>query len=225
MKTLIVIPAHNEEVKIAEVIDDLNKHSFTEILVIDDGSDDKTSEIAKKSGAMVVRHVINRGLGAGLGTGFEYAKKGNYDCLITFDGDGQHQACDLARLLKPIKENKADVVIGSRMLKPAGMPPGRVFVNLVSNFATLILFRVWTTDTLSGLRAFNRKAIEAINLKTDRMEVSNEFFMEIRQKNLKFKEIAIKPVYTEYSEGHSHNLVSLTQTISNGKGMLLRVFR
>lgn len=225
MKTLIVIPAHNEEARIGDVIKDLKSHGFHEIFVVDDGSDDKTSQVAKKAGAIVVRHIMNRGLGAGLGTGFAFAKNGDYDSLVTFDGDGQHVASDLVRLLKPIKEGKADVVIGSRMLKPAGMPLGRLFVNFVSNIATLVLFRVWTTDTLSGLRAFNRKAIEAINLKTDRMEVSNEFFMEIRQKHLKFKEIPIKPVYTEYSESHSHNLVSLTQSISNGKGMLLRVFR
>jgi len=225
MKTLIVVPAHNEEAKIGEVIDDLNRHGFKEILVVDDGSTDRTGEIAKKKKAKVLRHIINRGLGAALGTGFEFARNGNYDCLVTFDGDGQHKASDLTRLLTPIYSGAADVVIGSRLIKPHRLPTGRLLVNYVSNFATLLLYRVWTTDTLSGLRAFNQLAIGKITLKTDRMEVSNEFFMEIHRHKLRLAEIPIRPVYTDYSERHSHNIVSLSHTVSVGKGMLLRLFR
>ena len=225
MKNLIVITAHNEEEKIAEVIGGLQANGFKDILVVDDGSTDRTGEVAKSKKVDVARHIINRGLGAALGTGFEFAKMGDYDCLVTFDGDGQHKADDLPRLIKPIHDGQADVVIGSRLLNPAGMPPGRLFFNYVSNLATLLLYRVWTTDTLSGLRAFNRKAFNTIKIKTDKMEVSNEFFFEIKNKKLRFKEIPIKPIYTDYSEKHSHNGVSLWQSISNGKGMLLRLFR
>lgn len=225
MKTLIVIPAHNEQAKIAEVIRDLHNYGYKNILVVNDGSNDRTAEIARNLGTKVASHIINRGLGAALGTGFEFARRNGFDCLVTFDGDGQHRAADLQRLTDPIKRSSADVVIGSRMLKPKGMPLGRLFVNHVSNLATFILYHIWTSDTLSGLRAFNRKAINTIDIKTDRMEVSNEFFFEIKKRGLRLKEVPIEPVYTEYSEKHSHNGVSLWQSVSNGKGMLLRLFR
>lgn len=225
MTTLVVIPAHNEETKLGEVIDDLRKFKYENILVVDDGSVDKTSEVARKKKVLIVRHCLNRGLGAALGTGFEYARRHDFDCLITFDADGQHQASDLGRLLGPIESNKADVVIGNRLTGSEKFPLGRLIINYVSNLATIILYQVWATDTLSGLRAFNRRAINDINIRTDRMEVSNEFFMEIKRNNLKFTEVPIKPVYTDYSQRHSHNLVSLSHSISIGKAMLLRLFR
>lgn len=225
MKVLVVIPAHNEQARIGEVIDDLHAFGCRDLLVVDDGSTDRTSAVARNKGAKVICHVINRGLGAGLGTGFEFAQREGYDCLVTFDGDGQHKAEDIKRLLAPILDGKADVVIGSRLLKPSGVPVGRLVANYISNLATLALYRVWTTDTLSGLRAFSKKAIRKIQIKTDRMEVSNEFFMEIRRNRLRLKEIPIKPVYTDYSEAHSHNEVSLGHSVSIGKAMLLRLFR
>lgn len=225
MKTIIIIPAHNESAKLGSVITDLKKHGFNNVLVVDDGSTDNTSEVAQKFGAKVVRHIVNRGMGAGIGTGFEYARMNNYECLITFDGDGQHKASDLKRLLAPILASHADVVIGSRLINPKGMPVKRLIINWVSNLATLLLYRVWTTDTTSGLRAFNKKAINFINLKTDRMEVSNEFFWEIRRNNLRFLEIPIKAIYTDYSERHSHNSANIWQAVFVGKGMLLRLFR
>lgn len=221
----MVVPAHNEEAKIAEVLADLNVYGYKDILVVDDGSSDRTGEIAKKSGAKVVRHILNRGLGAALGTGFEFAKRHNFDCLITFDGDGQHKARDLAKLLRPIKSGGADVVIGSRFLGHGNTPTDRLIVNRLSNLVTFFLYRVWATDTLSGLRAFDRQAIEKITIKTDRMEVSNEFFMEIKRNNLKLTEVSIKPVYTTYSQKHSHNVMSVANLTSIGKGMFLRLFR
>jgi len=225
MKILIVVPAHNEEVKIAEVIRDLKKRNYKNILVIDDGSVDKTKQIAIKNKVMVVDHVVNRGLGAALGTGFEYARQKRYDCLVTFDGDGQHQAKDVPKLISVLAKNKADVAVGSRFLTSKKPPFARWLINYVSNIATWLLYGVWTSDTLSGLRAFNKKAIQLIDIKTDKMEVSNEFFMEIKRNNLSFKEVPIECLYTDYSQGHSHNFVSLEHTISIGKAMLLRIFR
>lgn len=223
MKILIVVPAHNEEEKIAFVICDLKKYKYKDILVVDDGSQDKTSEIAKKNGARVISHTVNRGLGAALGTGFEYARGNNYDCLVTFDGDGQHQAKNIPNLLKALE--RVDVAVGSRFMGAKKPPFSRTIVNYVSNIVTWLLYRVWTTDTLSGLRAFNKKAIHLIDIKTDKMEVSNEFFMEIKRNNLSFVEVPIECLYTDYSQKHSHNFVSLEHTISIGKAMLLRIFR
>lgn len=223
MKTLIIVPAHNEERSIAGVIADLKKYDFGDILVVDDGSADKTKQIAVRNGATVVSHIVNRGLGAALGTGFAFAKKNNYDALVTFDGDGQHQAKDVPKLIAALKN--VDVAVGSRFLTDKKPPLARYLINYVSNFVTWLLYGIWTSDTLSGLRAFNKNAINKIDIKTDKMEVSNEFFVEIKRKKLSFAEVPIECLYTDYSKSHSHNFVSLGHTISIGKGMLLRLFR
>lgn len=203
MKLLIILPAYNEEEKIGEVLKSLPRRikgiSEIEKVVIDDGSTDKTSEIALKSKATVLKHVINRGLGGAIGTGFEYARNNNADIVVTFDSDGQHRPQDIEPLIKPILDKKADVVIGSRFVKFQKMPLDRAVINIFSNIATFILFGIWTSDSQSGLRAFNRRAIEKIEIRTQKMEVSSEIFREIKRNNLGFVEIPIQAIYTEYS--------------------------
>lgn len=195
MKILIIIPAFNEEKTIAKVIFDLEVHGYHDILVINDGSLDKTAEKVKR--VKVVNHVINRGLGAALGTGWEYALKTGADALVTFDSDGQHKATDLKKLLEPIIKNRADVVIGSRFLgKWQKMPLERIFTNILSNIMTFTFYGSWSSDTQSGLRAFNKKAIKKIKITTDRMEVSSEFYREFAKHKLRVFEIPIDAVYT-----------------------------
>lgn len=203
MKLLIILPAYNEEEKIGEVLSNLPRRiegiSEIERLVIDDGSTDKTSEIAQKFKTTVLKHVINRGLGGAIGTGFEYARNSNADIVVTFDSDGQHRSQDIKPLIKPILEKKSDVVIGSRFIKLKQMPPDRILINILSNIATYILFGIYTSDSQSGLRAFNKRAIFKIDIKTQKMEVSSEIFKEIKRNNLKFTEIPIQAIYTGYS--------------------------
>lgn len=203
MKLLIILPAYNEEEKIGEVLSNLPRRiegiSEIERLVIDDGSTDKTSEIAQKFKTTVLKHVINRGLGGAIGTGFEYARNSNADIVVTFDSDGQHRPQDIEPLIKPILEKKSDVVIGSRFIKLKQMPSDRILINILSNIATYILFGIYTSDSQSGLRAFNKNAIYKIEIKTQKMEVSSEIFKEIKRNNLKFTEIPIQAIYTGYS--------------------------
>lgn len=204
MKLAILIPAYNEESTLDQVIKTLPKVilgiSQIDCIVVNDGSIDKTEEIAKKSSAIVLSHIFNRGLGAALGTGFEYIRNHKYDCLITFDADGQHNPDDIAPVIKPIIEGRADVCIGSRFLTFEGHMPWYRRIGLTGmNFITFLLFWTWTTDSQSGLRAFSRKAFEKIEIKTNKMEVSSEFFYEISAKNLKYTEVPIKAIYTDYS--------------------------
>ncbi|MDN5319832.1 MAG: hypothetical protein PWP49_252 [Thermococcaceae archaeon] len=111
MKTLIVIPAYNEELTIGSVVALAKKYG--DVLVVDDGSKDRTSEIAQNAGAIVIRHDVNKGKGAALKTGFGYALANGYDVVVTLDADGQH---NIPLLLKPILKGEADLVIGSRYL-------------------------------------------------------------------------------------------------------------
>lgn len=205
MKLLIILPAFNEAKVISQVLAEVKKATAklpvpAEICVINDGSQDNTALVAKNSQATVLTHVINRGLGASLSTGLAYAKVIQADFAITMDSDGQHDPDDLITVLAPLLNKQADVVIGSRRLQPTGrMPLLRQLNNQAFNLLTRLLFGVVTTDSLSGFRGFNKKAIQLIKLKTERMEVSNEFFTEIKRHHLKFREVPIKVIYTQYS--------------------------
>lgn len=225
MKTLVVIPAYNEGNAISGVLKDLKSHGYKNLVVVDDGSKDKTGEIARKSGAVVLSHIINRGLGAALGTGFAYAKEHNFKSLVTFDADGQHEAKDVKDLLKEIENESADVVVGKRPINSKNTPLSRKLANLLANIVTYTFFGVWTNDSQSGLRAFSKQALEKIQIKTDRMEVSSEFFKEIHQHNLKYKEIDIRAIYTDYSLTNSKQGSVGRSSFSIGYKMLLRVFR
>ncbi len=204
-KLFIVVPAYNEEAMIGKTLSELKKAGYKNIVVVDDGSIDMTYEIAKEHNAFVCRHIINRGLGGALGTGIKAALKLGAEIIVTFDADGQHSVNDIAKLIKPIAEKKADVVIGSRLRNPKGMPLIRRIGNWGFNLITYILFGVWTTDSQSGLRAFSRKAAQKIKIKTNRMEVSSEIIKEIGEKKLRMKEVPIKAIYTEYSLQHGQS--------------------
>jgi len=198
MTIQIIIPIYNEARTIQTVLTDLVAHGYKNIVVIDDGSTDEGEKLAvQDKNTRVLRHPINRGLGAALGTGLELAKKENADVVVTFDGDCQHQAKDLKNLLEPIIAGKADVAIGSRFRGDISkMPPDRMILNLLSNLMTFLFYGVVSSDSLSGLRAFNKKAISCIKIKTDGMEVSNEFLKEIKRNKLKLVEIPIDAVYS-----------------------------
>lgn len=195
----IIIPAYNEEKSLGKVISDLKKHGYPKIIVVDDGSKDRTYEIAKKAKVDVYRHFLNRGLGGALGTGIEAAIRKKAEYMVTFDADGQHDPKDIARVVKPLASGNADAVVGSRLINPEGMPLIRRIGNLGLNVITWALFGVWTTDSQSGLRAFTLKAAKRLQIKTNRMEVSSEIIKEIGRNRLKFAEVPIKAIYTDYS--------------------------
>ncbi len=203
MKLAILIPAFNEEKTIGEVLKKLPKKlphiDDIEVIVVSDGSTDNTVAIAKKLKTTVIEHYLNRGLGGALGTGFEYARRCHFDFLLTFDADGQHIQSNIWPVLRPIVYQKADVSIGSRMKDRQGMPWYRVIGIWGLNLITYLFFWVWTTDSQSGLRAFSKKAINKIEIKSNKMEVSSEFFNEIQVHNLKLVEVPIKAIYTKYS--------------------------
>jgi UDP-N-acetylglucosamine---dolichyl-phosphate N-acetylglucosaminyltransferase len=201
----IVMPAFNEEKVIAKTIRGLQLNGYCNIIVVDDGSSDSTSELAKKQGATVLRHAINRGLGGALGTGIHAAIKEGAEIIVTFDADGQHDSLDIEKLIRPIIDNRADVVIGSRLLNPKGMPFSRRIGNWGFNFITYLLFSVWTTDSQSGLRAFTRRAAQKIHIRANRMEVSSEIIKEIGRNRLRFTEVLVRAIYTDYSIAHGQS--------------------
>ena len=196
MKLIVIIPAYNEEKTIKEVIKGLKEKGYNDIIVVDDGSPDKTFELASKEKVKVYRHIINRGLGGALNTGITAALRENADFIVTFDADGQHDVDDIEKLVKALEEGY-DVAIGNRINEK--MPFVRKIGNIGLDFVTYMLFGIYVHDSQSGLRAFTREAAEKIEINTNRMEVSSEIITEIGRKNLKLKEVPIKTIYTKYS--------------------------
>jgi glycosyltransferase involved in cell wall biosynthesis len=197
MKTVIVIPAYNEETRITKVIEKAKKYG--DVIVIDDGSSDDTKTMAEKAGACVYRHIINRGVGAALGTGFRVALDMKPDVIITMDADGQHKPEDIERIIEPIRNNKTDVVVGSRFLpdssNPHTMPIRKKVGNFFLNKITYFLYGLKCTDTQSGFRAFSCEALKKIRITTDRYAYASEMIEEIKRNNLKLKEVPIEAIY------------------------------
>lgn len=209
---LIVIPAYNEGATIKDVINNLKEKGYKQILVVDDGSKDGTFEIAENSGVFTAKHVLNRGLGCALATGLEIAKILDVDIVVTFDADGQHSVDDIVKLIEPIQKEKADVVLGSRMSSAMKMPKIRFLYNAVANLITFIIYGYSASDTQSGLRAFNRKAYNLINIFSSKMECSSEIIVQIKKSNLKSRQIKIEPIYTNYSLSKGQSLITGIKT-------------
>jgi len=159
---LVVIPAYNEEANISSVIDEVKRSAVTaDIIVVDDGSRDKTAEIAEKAGVGVLRLPFNCGIGASVQTGFKYARDRGYAICVQIDGDGQHDAAFLPSLVKEIKEDKVDVVIGSRFLQKEGYKSTALRMCGIWIFQKLNSFVLgqYISDSTSGFRAYNKRAI------------------------------------------------------------------
>lgn len=212
MKIFALIPAYNEETTIADVIT-RTKPFVDGVIVIDDGSTDRTLQIALAHGVTVVSHVINRGLGAAIGTGFAASKRLDADVVVTLDADGQHDPAAIKKFIEAVEQG-ADVVIGSRMLAGfEGMPLHRCAAQIIGNIVTFVLFGAWVTDSQSGFRAFTRYALQKIHIKTNRMEVSSELIAEAKRNALKLVEVPIKVVYTKYSLSKGQNFYVGLKTV------------
>jgi glycosyltransferase involved in cell wall biosynthesis len=224
MRTYILLPAYSEEKIIKDVIKDIKAEGFKNIIVIDDGSPDNTYAQAKSTGVIVLKHPINRGKGAATQTGIDATKLLNADIIVTMDSDGQHNPRDIKKLIRPIKENKADVVIGSRMINNRDMPRSRVMMNKIGNLITFIFFGIMVTDSQSGFRAYNKKAYNSVYTYLDRYEFESEMLGQIKNAKLRVKEVPIKVIYTDYSKSKYKHISGFSaQGLFNGIKMLVRL--
>jgi glycosyltransferase involved in cell wall biosynthesis len=192
------IPAYNEEATIAKVIIQTQKY-VDKIIVCDDGSSDLTGLIAERLGAEVIRHERNLGKGAALRSLFKKAKELKAEIIVTLDADFQHDPADIPKLIKPILDGEADVVVGSRYFKekPFGekMPKyRRVGLKALDHFVNW-LGKLPVKDTQSGFRAYSLKALMAITPAEMDMSVDSEILMRAAEKGLKILEVPIKVSY------------------------------
>ena len=206
MKIVVGIPAYNEQKNIAAILIKLKKIS-KDIIVCDDGSKDLTAEIAEDLGAIVIHHERNLGYGAGIKSIFLKAKEIKADVLITFDADGQHRIEDINTVLEPIKNNDADIVIGSRFLeKESEIPKYRKFgIKTITNLTNSSIGEK-LSDWQSGFRAYNKEVLEKINPSESGMGISTEILIKAAKKKFRIKEA---PIIVSYKgETSSHHPVS-----------------
>jgi glycosyltransferase involved in cell wall biosynthesis len=162
VRRIALVPAHNEERSVAGVVEEIKGFDPDfDVLVIDDGSTDRTAELAESSGARVVRLPYNLGIGGAVQTGLQYARDHDFDVAVQVDGDAQHDPAEIPKILAPIIDGEADLVVGSRFLGEGEYEPPvtrllgiRLLARVVS-----VLVRQRVTDTTSGFRASNRRAI------------------------------------------------------------------
>jgi len=206
MKTVIGIPAFNEEKNIAAILVQL-KNTSQHIIVCDDGSKDLTSKIAEELGAIVIQHKKNLGYGAAIKTIFLKAQEINADILITFDADGQHRIEDIKKILEPIEKNEADIVIGSRFLNDSQNIPKyrKIGIKAITEL-TNITGGTKITDSQSGFRAYNKKILQNIKPTDMGMGISTEILIKTQKAGYKIIEVPITILYE--GDTSTHNPIS-----------------
>jgi len=221
----VIMPAHNE----ASVISGVISHIPSTIdgmavipIVVDDGSDDGTGDAARDSGALVVRHLTNLGVGAATITGCRAAEELRADIIVTMDADGQHDPGEISSLVRCLVEGPFDAVIGSRILAPHGMPLSRFGANLLLNAITFAVYGKVVSDSQSGFKAVSREALGRMKLNASGYEICSEFIGEIHRNGLRYKSLPVKAVYSRYSQRKGQHFLNGVNLIL---GMLMRLVR
>ena len=213
MRSLVIVPAYNEQALVGQVVAEIRRHGLS-VVVVDDGSTDATAARALAAGATVLRHCVNRGQGAALQTGITFAIAQQVDALVTFDADGQQDAEQIQAVLEPIESGRAEVALGSRFLDiDPSLPNTR---RVVLRFAAAIT-RWYTglrvTDVHNGFRAFSRSAAERLCIHQDRMAHASELLEQIAAGKFRYVEVPVRVRYTHYSLGKGQKLRHSVQIV------------
>ncbi len=216
---LAIVPAYNEENTIARVIREVSLH-VDEVVVIDDGSHDATAQCAKRAGATVLRHTVNRGQGAAIETGHEYARRVSANYVLHFDADGQFSPLDIPPAFRMLKQSGSDVLFGSRFLETKSALPffkKYILFPLIS-LVNRYIFGIQLKDTHNGFRILTKKALEVIHITHDKMAHATEIPSLVHKHHLSYIEFPVKVTYHEYGQDMLDG-VSVVADLVTGKLM------
>ncbi len=203
------MPMYNEEETIGTVVTLALKH-VDAVICVDDGSSDSSARIAESCGAIVIRHRVNRGYGGALKSLFVKSQEMNADALVVLDSDGQHDVSDIPKLMKPILDQEADFVIGSRFIDGGGgtdMPAYRRLGIKVITAASNMSRDITIKDTQSGFRAFSKRALEVLRFDCEGMELSLEMLEDAHEKQLSITEV---PTMIRYDVPKGSNFTAVS---------------
>ena len=216
--TYIVIPAKDEATRIGQVLRSAKLCGFYNLVVVDDGSQDQTGQVALGLGAKVVRHPINLGPGAATQTGIEYAIAQGAKFIVTMDADEQHYPQDIESLVEKLITDELDIVIGSRFLTPNKIPLTRIFYNKIANVVAAMATGVRVSDSQSGMKAFTADFAQKSKLQHCGFEFCIVLLRYIRLHDAKYAEVPIQVMYSKETMGKGQNLLV-------GLKMLNKIFR
>ena len=199
MRTLVIIPCKNLEAEVGDVVRGvLGLDLDLDVVVVNDGSTDRTSASAGAAGAHVLEHKTNLGKGAALKTGFEYAVDKGYDAAITMDGDGQHEPSAIPDFLDALERCDADVIIGSRMDAVGEMPKLRIWTNRTTSRIVSLLAGQEISDSQSGYRLIKVSVLRDVvkSFVTTRYDTESELLIRAARRGYKVAAVTIRSIYT-----------------------------
>lgn len=218
-QTFIVIPAKDEGSRIGGVLESVLQNGYKNIVVVNDGSEDNTGEVARSLGATVVEHIVNLGAGAATQTGIEFALKKGAEVIVTLDGDHQHLPDDIARLVQTLIEKDADLVIGSRFMgNNPDIPLTRVIYNKIGNFVTWLFTGLYVSDSQSGMKALRAEYARKARITRNGYEFCIEIIKHARLMKASLCEAPISVIYTKET-------MRKGQSFLTGAHMLLRMIK
>jgi len=228
VKRIAIVPAFNEERNVGRVLDELRAiDPGLDVVVVSDGSTDRTAEVASARGAYVIRLPFNLGIGGAVQTGFRYAWEEGYELAVRLDGDGQHDPGELRLLVAPVVAGEADLAVGSRFVEGRGYrssPARRVGIRILARVVSLIA-RQRLTDTTSGFQACNRRAISvyAADLPHDYPEVEG-MVMAIKHR-IRLVEVPVTMREREHGRSSIGTLASIYYMIKILLALFVDLFR
>ena len=203
----VLMAAYNEAAVIAGVVADARGFGYR-VVVVDDGSQDGTGDLAAGAGALVIRHPINLGQGAALQTALDFSLARGAQFIVTFDGDGQHRGCDIAGLIDALVRHNADFALGSRFLgRATNVPPSRRLLLRAATWFTRATTGLAITDSHNGLRAMTRRGASRIHLRQNRMAHASEMLHQIASSGLQYVETPVTIHYSAYSLAKGQSLI------------------
>lgn len=203
-RILALIPAFNEEPRLADVVRRTVPH-VNEVIVVDDGSTDRTGEVARAGGATVLRHEINRGKGSSIVTALDYFRNSDAEFAILLDADGQHDPSEITEFIEAARSTGADVVVGTRLNNPQNMPWVRLQTNRFTSWMTAKLAGQRIPDSQCGYRLLRHAVLKDLKLMTTHFETETEMLIQVGRAGHKIVSIPIRTIY-EGQVSHIHPL-------------------